>query len=97
MKFGLSLPVQRSPEEPKAQRICELIEQVTTARGLGFDNIFASQHSEAMVAPSTPITMITGPEARPRAPPPFASGGLASTPRKETPAEHCGQSLSTGR
>jgi alkanesulfonate monooxygenase SsuD/methylene tetrahydromethanopterin reductase-like flavin-dependent oxidoreductase (luciferase family) len=44
MKFGLSVPVQHLPDEPGAERIAELIEQVKLARDLGFDSISASQH-----------------------------------------------------
>jgi alkanesulfonate monooxygenase SsuD/methylene tetrahydromethanopterin reductase-like flavin-dependent oxidoreductase (luciferase family) len=44
MKFGLSVPVQHRPDEPSAERIHELLEQVRLARDLGFDSISASQH-----------------------------------------------------
>jgi alkanesulfonate monooxygenase SsuD/methylene tetrahydromethanopterin reductase-like flavin-dependent oxidoreductase (luciferase family) len=44
MKFGLSLPVQHLPDEPGAERIRDLLEQVKLARDLGFDSISASQH-----------------------------------------------------
>ena len=44
MKFGLSVPVQHPPDEPGAERIRELIEQVKLARELGFDSLSASQH-----------------------------------------------------
>jgi alkanesulfonate monooxygenase SsuD/methylene tetrahydromethanopterin reductase-like flavin-dependent oxidoreductase (luciferase family) len=44
MKFGLSVPVQHLPDEPGAERIAELLEQVKLARDLGFDSISASQH-----------------------------------------------------
>ena len=44
MKFGLSVPVQHLPDEPGAERIAELIEQVKLARDFGFDSISASQH-----------------------------------------------------
>jgi alkanesulfonate monooxygenase SsuD/methylene tetrahydromethanopterin reductase-like flavin-dependent oxidoreductase (luciferase family) len=44
MKFGLSVPVRHLPDEPGAERIAELIEQVKLARDLGFDSISASQH-----------------------------------------------------
>jgi alkanesulfonate monooxygenase SsuD/methylene tetrahydromethanopterin reductase-like flavin-dependent oxidoreductase (luciferase family) len=44
MKFGLSVPVQHPPDEPSAERIRELLEQVKLARDLGFDSISASQH-----------------------------------------------------
>jgi alkanesulfonate monooxygenase SsuD/methylene tetrahydromethanopterin reductase-like flavin-dependent oxidoreductase (luciferase family) len=44
MKFGLSVPVQHPPDEPGAERVHELLEQVKLARDLGFDSISASQH-----------------------------------------------------
>jgi alkanesulfonate monooxygenase SsuD/methylene tetrahydromethanopterin reductase-like flavin-dependent oxidoreductase (luciferase family) len=44
MKFGLSVPVQHRPDEPSAERIRELLEQVKLARDLGFGSISASQH-----------------------------------------------------
>jgi alkanesulfonate monooxygenase SsuD/methylene tetrahydromethanopterin reductase-like flavin-dependent oxidoreductase (luciferase family) len=44
MKFGLSVPVQHPPDEPSAERMRELLEQVKLARDLGFDSISASQH-----------------------------------------------------
>jgi alkanesulfonate monooxygenase SsuD/methylene tetrahydromethanopterin reductase-like flavin-dependent oxidoreductase (luciferase family) len=44
VKFGLSVPVQHPPDEPSAERIRELLEQVRLARDLGFDSISASQH-----------------------------------------------------
>jgi alkanesulfonate monooxygenase SsuD/methylene tetrahydromethanopterin reductase-like flavin-dependent oxidoreductase (luciferase family) len=44
MKFGLSLPVQHRPDEPSAERMRELLEQVKLARDLGFDSLSASQH-----------------------------------------------------
>jgi alkanesulfonate monooxygenase SsuD/methylene tetrahydromethanopterin reductase-like flavin-dependent oxidoreductase (luciferase family) len=44
MKFGLSVPVQHPPDEPGAERIRELIEQVKLAHDLGFDSLSASQH-----------------------------------------------------
>jgi hypothetical protein len=54
MKFALSLPVQHPPDEPSAERMCELIEQVKMPRDLGLDSIFASQHSETMAGPQPP-------------------------------------------
>jgi len=44
MKFGLSVPVQHLPDEPGAERIAELIEQVKLTRDFGFDSISVSQH-----------------------------------------------------
>ena len=44
MKFGLSVPVQHPSNEPGAERIGELFEQVKLARDMGFDSISASQH-----------------------------------------------------
>ena len=44
MKFGLSVPVQHRADEPSAERVHELLEQVKLARDLGFDSISASQH-----------------------------------------------------
>ena len=44
MKFGLSVPVQHRSDEPSAERMRELLEQVKLARDLGFDSISASQH-----------------------------------------------------
>ena len=44
MKFGLSVAVQHPPDEPSAERMRELLEQVKLARDLGFDSISASQH-----------------------------------------------------
>jgi alkanesulfonate monooxygenase SsuD/methylene tetrahydromethanopterin reductase-like flavin-dependent oxidoreductase (luciferase family) len=44
MQFGLSVPVQHPPDEPGAERIRELIDQVKLARDLDFDSISASQH-----------------------------------------------------
>ncbi len=44
MKFGLSVPVQHRPDEPAAERIRELLEQIKLARDLGFDSLSASQH-----------------------------------------------------
>ena len=44
MKFGLGVPVQHRPDEPGAERIDQLIEQVKLAQDLGFDSISASQH-----------------------------------------------------
>jgi hypothetical protein len=50
MKSGLSVPVQHPPDEPGAERISELLEQVKLARELGFDSIPAIQHY--LAAPS---------------------------------------------
>jgi luciferase-like monooxygenase len=44
MKFGLSVSVQHRSDEPSAERMREILEQVTLARDLGFDSISASQH-----------------------------------------------------
>jgi alkanesulfonate monooxygenase SsuD/methylene tetrahydromethanopterin reductase-like flavin-dependent oxidoreductase (luciferase family) len=44
MKFGLSVAVQHRPDEPGAERIRELLEQIKLARDLGFDSLSASQH-----------------------------------------------------
>jgi alkanesulfonate monooxygenase SsuD/methylene tetrahydromethanopterin reductase-like flavin-dependent oxidoreductase (luciferase family) len=44
MKFGLSVPVQHRADEPSAERVHELLEQVKLARDLRFDSISASQH-----------------------------------------------------
>jgi alkanesulfonate monooxygenase SsuD/methylene tetrahydromethanopterin reductase-like flavin-dependent oxidoreductase (luciferase family) len=44
MKFGLNAPVQHRPDEPSAEHVRELLEQVKLARDLGFDSISASQH-----------------------------------------------------